>query len=84
MIEAVPAGAWLLVAVRISPYTGARLRAPAPAGSRRGSEPEKFVPRVTVAPKEAEIWLTEVRITPGERVALELTDRARWFAGPVH
>jgi hypothetical protein len=84
VIEAVPAGTWLLVAVRISPYAGARLRAPAPASPRRGGEPEKFVPRVTVAPKEAEIWLTEVRITPGERVALELTDRARWFAGPVH
>lgn len=83
LLEAVPPGTWLLVVVRTSPYAGARLRAPLAPRKESTSGREQFVPRAATKLKEAEIWLTEVRVGPGERVALELTDRARWFAGPV-
>jgi hypothetical protein len=80
--DAVPSGDWLVVAIRISEYGSEKLRkAPGPQPSARGL---RFLPRSSTPPKEAEIWLTRVRVVPAERVGLDLTDRARWLAGPLH
>jgi hypothetical protein len=82
--EDLPVGDWLLVAIRVAPYGNARLRAaPSPRPGGRRSGPDAFVPRAQLPAKEAEIWLREFRLRVGERQALALTDRARWFDGPV-
>lgn len=76
-----PAGEWLLVAVRVTPYGSATARLDA----RRRVQPRepRFLPRSTDPPREAEVWATRIRVGPGERVAVFLTDRARWLVGPV-
>jgi hypothetical protein len=80
--DAVPSGDWLVVAVRVSAYGQEKLRkAPGPQPPGRGRH---FLPRSSSPPKEAEIWLTRVRVVPTERLGLDLTDRARWLAGPLH
>ena len=80
--DAVPSGDWLVVAIRVSAYGSEKLRkAPRPEPSGRSL---RFLPRSSTPPKEAEIWLTRVRVVPAERLGLDLTDRARWLAGPLH
>jgi hypothetical protein len=79
--EGVPSGDWLVVAIRVSPYAAERLRSePKPRQTGRGL---RFLPRVVTPAKEAELWVTRVRVVSAERVGLELTDRARWLAGPL-
>ena len=79
--DKVPSGDWLVVAVRVSSYTAERLRAdPGPRQSKRA---QNFLPRAGLPPKEAELWVTRVRVVPGERVGLNLTDRSRWLVGPL-
>ena len=54
--------------------------------SRRPGSPvghENFLPRAGAPAKEAELWVTRVRVVAGERVGLNLTDRARWLVGPL-
>jgi hypothetical protein len=81
VFEGVPSGDWLVVAIRVSPYAAERLRSePKPRQTGRGL---RFLPRVVTPAKEAEIWVTRVRVVAAERVRLELTDRARWLAGPL-
>ena len=78
--DSLPSGDWLVVAIRVSAYAGQKLRA-APRqqpGSGRG-----FLPRATGSARETEIWVARVRLGAAERVGIELTDRARWLAGPV-
>jgi hypothetical protein len=78
---AVPSGDWLVVAIRIAPYSAAKLRAePRP---RQSSRTLHFLPRATGAAREAELWVTRVRVVASERVGLNLTDRARWLVGPL-
>jgi hypothetical protein len=80
--DAVPSGDWLVVAIRVSEYGSEKLRkAPGPQSAGRGL---RFLPRSSTPPKEAEIWLTRVRVVPAERVGLDLTDRGRWLVGPLH
>ena len=77
----VPSGDWLVVAIRVAPYTAEKLRAaPKP---RQTSRAQSFLPRATGSAKEAEVWVTRVRVVTGERVGLNLTDRARWLVGPL-
>jgi hypothetical protein len=77
----VPSGDWLVVAIRVAPYAAEKLRAePRP---RQSSRTQHFLPRATGPPKEAELWVTRVRVVAGERVGLSLTDRARWLVGPL-
>jgi hypothetical protein len=79
--DAVPSGDWLLVAIRLAPYSGERLVAAKPRAPKPG---QYFLPRATGGPaKEAEIWVVPVRVAEGERVGLELTDRTRWLVGPL-
>ena len=79
--EGVPSGDWLVVAVRVAPYSAEALRGePKPRQAGRG---QRFLPRATTPAKEAELWVTRVRVVAAERVGLQLTDRARWLAGPL-
>jgi hypothetical protein len=82
--DPLPSGDWLVVALRISAYTGEKLRgAPhprAPSGRGRGLG---FLPRTAGPAKGAELWVVRVRGGAGERAGLDLTDRSRWMVGPV-
>jgi hypothetical protein len=79
--DPLPSGDWLLVALRVTAYGAEKLRAePRPRSSTRGLQ---FTPRTATPPKEAEVWVVRTRVTAGERVGLELSDRARWLVGPV-
>ena len=81
VFDAVPSGDWLVVAIRVSPYAAEKLRAePRPCQT---APTKRFLPRAASPAKDVELWVTRVRVVTGERVALELTDRARWLAGPV-
>ena len=78
---AVPSGDWLVVAVRVAPYAAEKLRAaPKP---RQSTRTQGFLPRTTGPAKEVELWVTRIHVVKGERVALDLTDRARWLVGPI-
>jgi hypothetical protein len=78
---AVPSGDWLVVAIRVAPYAAEKLRAaPRP---RQTSRTQHFLPRAAGPAKEAELWVTRVRVVAGDRVGLNLTDRARWLVGPL-
>ncbi len=77
----VPSGDWLVVAIRVAPYSAEKLRAePRP---RQTSRNQNFLPRAAGPAKEAALWVTRVRVVAGDRVGLNLTDRARWLVGPL-
>jgi len=77
----VPSGDWLVVAVRVAPYAAEKLRAaPKP---HQSTKTQGFLPRATGPAKEVELWVTRIHVVKGERVALDLTDRARWLVGPI-
>jgi hypothetical protein len=79
--DGVPSGDWIVVVFRVSPYGAEKLRSePKP---RQSGQAQRFLPRATGPAKEGEFWIIRIRVVAGERVALELTDRARWMAGPV-
>jgi hypothetical protein len=80
--DPLPAGDWLVVVIRVSPYAGSEKTRPAPR-PRQQSKAQAFLPRTAGPAKEAEVWVSRVRVVTGERVGLELTDRARWMVGPV-
>lgn len=81
VFEPLPSGPWLLVATRATPYA-------TPAGRREARRPPSSrEPRFLTGPgrsrREGEVWLVPVKVGPGERASLFLTDRARWLVGPV-
>ena len=78
---AVPSGDWLVVAVRVAPYAAEKLRAAPKA--RQSTRTQGFLPRAIGPAKEVELWVTRIHVVKGERVALDLTDRARWLVGPI-
>jgi len=79
--DGVPSGDWLVVAIRVSPYAAEKLRAESkPRAAARG---QRFLPRVSTPAKEAELWVTRVRVVAAERAGLQLTDRTRWLTGPL-
>jgi hypothetical protein len=76
-----PSGDWLVVGVRVAPYAAEKLRAaPKP---RQSTRTQGFLPRAAGPAKEVELWVTRIHVVTGERVALDLTDRARWLVGPI-
>jgi len=79
--DGVPSGDWIVVAFRVSPYGTEKLRSEPKL--RQPGRAQRFLPRAGGPAKEAEFWITRIRVVAGERVGLELTDRARWMAGPV-
>ncbi len=81
VFDAVPAGDWLVVALHIAPYTGERLRSAPPRHPNPRSQ--QFLTRRVTPPKQAEIWIARTRVPAGGRAALALSDRTRWFTGPV-
>jgi hypothetical protein len=86
VFDDLPAGDWLLVAVYTSPYTPKTAKPAQPKGPGRhsGRHGDAFLPTPAQPVKEAEVWVTRVRIAPGERTRLWLTDRAHFMVGPVH
>ena len=79
--DGVPSGDWIVVVFRVSPYGTEKLRSE--PKSRQPGRAQRFLPRATGPAKEGEVWVTRIRVVAGERIGLELTDRARWLAGPV-
>lgn len=78
-----PSGEWVLVAVRVAPY---QTRAGPASGARQdGSRRGEFLGRQDAGPaaQAMEMWVARVRVAAGQRVQLELSDRARWFTGPL-
>ena len=67
--------------IRVTAYAAEALRAEPKA--RQTSRTRNFLPRAGAPAKEAELWVTRVRVVAGERVGLSLTDRARWLVGPL-
>lgn len=82
VFEDLPPGEWLLVAIRLSPYTVSHGLPPARRAPRKGGE-STFLPSPVAPAKEAEVWVTRVPVTVGHRVRVLLTDRARFMVGPV-
>ncbi len=81
VFDDLPSGEWLLLALRLTEYTGPRARRdPRRSGSPGG---ETFLSRSQTPAKEAEVWLARVRVGPGERVRVWLTDRGRFMVGPL-
>ncbi|MGH7265625.1 MAG: hypothetical protein ACREMB_12345 [Candidatus Rokuibacteriota bacterium] len=75
-------GEWLVVAMRVTSPTAGRDGGSAPRTSRTGAR--TFLPRAgTGAVRSAEVWIERVRVAPGERTRLLLTDRARALVGPL-
>ena len=81
VFESLPSGEWLLVAIRVTPYP--RTTAGPESRRRNPSQERRFLPKSAEPAREAEVWLTRVRVTAGERVPVLLTDRARWLVGPL-
>jgi hypothetical protein len=79
--DGVPSGDWIVVVLRVSPYGTEKLRSEPKL--RQPGRAQRFLPRAAGPAKEAELWMTRIRVIAGERLGLELTDRARWMAGPV-
>ena len=79
--DGVPSGDWIVVVFRVSPYGSEKTKPE--SRPRQAGRTQRFLPRTTGPAKEAEFWITRIRIVAGERVGLELTDRARWMTGPV-
>jgi hypothetical protein len=74
-----PSGEWLVVAMRISAPPAGR-----DGASRSSKAAATFLPRAaTGAVRSAEVWIARVRVRPGERTPLLLTDRARALVGPL-
>jgi hypothetical protein len=83
VFDAVPAGEWLVVALRLTEYTTA---ARVPRESRRNDPTGRdatFLPRPQGAAREAEVWVERIRVPPDERVRLWLTERSRFMVGPL-
>jgi hypothetical protein len=79
--DGVPSGDWIVVVFRASPYGTEKLRSdPKP---RQAAKPQRFLPRATGPAREGEFWISRIRVVAGERIGLELSDRARWMTGPV-
>ncbi len=83
VFDAVPSGEWLVVAVRVTEYTAPASGHVEPRRNPRSGQESTFLPRARTAPRNAEVWLTRVRVEAGERARLFLTDRGRFMAGPV-
>lgn len=78
-----PSGDWLVVAIQATPYTAPADRSRSEP-SRRSRGGPTFLARPSPSPaKDVDVWVTRVRVGASERVALTLTDRARWLAGPL-
>lgn len=77
-----PAGEWLLVAIRVTPYASRQAQARSSRG--RQSRESRFAGRAGLTDvQHGEVWVAPVRVGPGERVRVFWTDRSRFMAGPA-
>ncbi len=82
VFDALPSGEWLVVALRVAPYAEGRSR-PDVGPGRRTPDP-RFTARPSGPPsRQAEVWVTRIRLAPGERIRVLWTDRARFMVGPL-
>jgi len=86
VVEDLPAGEWLLVAIQVSAYTAPKdqpkSRTTKKGGSGTGTF-SGFLTRPSTPAKQAEVWVTRARVSPGDRARTLLTDRTRFMVGPV-
>jgi hypothetical protein len=83
VFDGVPAGEWLVVALRLSEFTTPPRT---PKESRRSNPTGRdatFLPRPQAPAKEAEVWVERIRVPAEERVRLWLTERSRFMVGPL-
>ncbi len=83
VIEDLPSGEWLLVALHVSPYRQPKEQPRSRSSPRKGREFGGFLNRPATPAKEAEVWVSRVRVAPGDRSRALLTDRSRFMVGPV-
>lgn len=80
LFEEVPPGAWLVVGLRLSPL-GRGLGDPS---ARRGtSRPGAFLTGAPRPARRAELWLSPIQVTAGERRSVLWSDRSRFLMGPL-
>lgn len=79
--DGVPSGDWIVVVFRVAPYGSEKAKTE--SRPRQPARTQRFLPRAASPAKEGEFWITRIRVVAGERLGLELTDRARWMTGPV-
>lgn len=93
-VEGLPAGEWLVVAMRAGPYRSDPARKPRtprrpepPRGLGGdfpvGGEAPSFLLREKGEAKEVDLWIYRVRVPAGQAVGVRLTDRNRWLTGPL-
>lgn len=93
-VEGLPAGEWLVVAMRAAPYRSDPARKPrAPrrpepvrslgGGLSAGVQAPSFLPGEKGEAKEVDLWIYRVRVPAGQTVGVRLTDRNRWLTGPL-
>jgi hypothetical protein len=82
VFDDLPAGEWLVIAFRITAYRTVQTR-PIQPRPRRGQGGDTFLPQDRRPAKEVEVWVSRVRVGPGDRARLALTDRSRFLVGPV-
>jgi hypothetical protein len=80
-----PSGEWLVVVFRLTPYSQPKETRPRSPSKKRGGGGELggFLTRPAIPAKEAEVWVTRVRLAPGDRARAVLTDRTRFMVGPL-
>ncbi len=84
VVEDLPSGEWLLVVFHLTPYSQPKeprtRKSPRKGG---GGEFGGFLTRPSTPAKEAEVWVTRVRVAPDDRARALLTDRTRFMVGPL-
>jgi hypothetical protein len=85
VVEGLPSGEWLLVVVHLTPYSQGKDLHPRPSPIKKGVGDlgGGFLTRPRTPAKEAEVWVTRVRVAPGEGTRALLTDRSRFMVGPL-
>jgi hypothetical protein len=86
VVEDLPSGEWLLVALHLTPYSPKEPRNRSSSLKKKGGgggEFGGFLTRPSTPAREAEVWVTRVRVPPGDRARAMLTDRTRFMVGPL-
>jgi hypothetical protein len=84
VVEDLPSGEWLLVVFHLTPYSQPKEpRTRKSPQKRGGGELGGFLTRPSTPAKEAEVWVSRVRVGPDDRARALLTDRTRFMVGPL-
>jgi hypothetical protein len=87
VVPDLPSGEWLLVVFHLTSYTQPKEARPRSPSKKRGGGGGEFgggfLTRPATPAKEAEVWVTRVRVAPADRARALLTDRTRFMVGPL-